>query len=168
MFAAGGAMAYTAKPIYVKGYAAGSFINTTFSFDGGTDTLATYIGADTLGGEGVTQDVAEFYDSGDSCTATDGTVGEVFDLYEQVGVDTYVDGGQVYNFSDTGSECISLTTGVFNGSGSYIIFGGSGKFVGASGIIEAYFSGQELAVPSSPGSGFFGSAQASYYGSVTP
>jgi hypothetical protein len=32
MFAVGGAVAYTAKPIYVKGSGAGGFVNTTFSF----------------------------------------------------------------------------------------------------------------------------------------
>ena len=159
-------MAYTAKPIYLKGYLAGSFVNTTFTFDVGPDSLGTYIGADTLGGQELGQDVSEIYDSGDTCTATDGTVGELFDIYEDVAVSTYVNGGQIYNYANTGTECDSLTTGVFNGSISFVIFGGSGKFVGASGTFESYFNGQELAAPSS--SDFFGSTQISYSGTVSP
>ena len=133
MFAARGAMAYTARPIYFKGYGAGSSVNSSFSFDGGSDGLLTALGNDNVGGQNLAQDVAEYYDSGDTCTATDGTMGELYYLYESISVTTYVNGGQIYGFADKGTECVSFTTGVFNGSGPFYIVDGSGKFAGASG-----------------------------------
>jgi hypothetical protein len=168
MFAAGGAMAYTAKSIYFKAYGAGSSVNSSFSFDGGSDGLLTALSTDNVGGQNLTQDVAEYYDSGDTCTATDGTLGELYYLDESISVATYVNGGQIYGFADDGTECISLTTGVFNGSGPFYIVGGSGKFAGASGSGENYFNGLFLAAPSSPGSGFFASVQYNNNGTVTP
>ena len=50
MFAAGSSRAHTAKPINFKGHGAGSFINTTFTFDVGPDIIATQTGYDTLSG----------------------------------------------------------------------------------------------------------------------
>lgn len=162
------ARAYTPKPIYVKGYSAGSYINSSFSFDGGVDSLATQYGFDTAGGPRISQDISEYYDSGYSCTASDESIGERLDLYEDVGVTTYFGGGQVYSYSDDASQCISLTTGVQSGSGTFYTIGGSGKFTGASGSSTVYFTGQQLALPSYPGSGFFGSVQASFSGTSTP
>ncbi|MGA2411355.1 MAG: hypothetical protein ABSG46_13325 [Candidatus Binataceae bacterium] len=159
MFAAGGASAYTAKPIYVKGYGAGDSVNTSFTFDIGPDGLATTVGSDDLGGQNFAQGVSEYYDSEDTCTATDGTVGELLYLYEDIAVTTYLNGGQIYGYADYGTECVSLTTGVLNGSNPFLIFGGSGKFAQATGSGEIYFNGVLLTAPSSPGSGFFASVQ---------
>lgn len=166
MFAAGGARAYTAKPIYLKAYGAGSFINTTFTFYKGPDGLTTEIGADTLGGQNFSQTVSEYYDSYDSCWATDGTLGELYYLYEALGVTTYVNGGQIYAYANDGTDCISLTTGVSNGSGPVTIFGGSGRFAYAYGTVEGYFNDLILAAPSPYD--LFGSVQTSVSGWVTP
>ena len=136
MFAAGGAMAYTAKPIYFKAYGAGSSMNSSFSFDGGSDGLLTAPGTDNVGGQNLAPDVVEYYDSGDTCTATDGSTGELYYSYESISVATYVNGGQIYGFADDGIECVSFTTGVINGSGPFVIFGGSGKLARVSGSGE--------------------------------
>ncbi len=161
------AYAYAGK-IAFKGAEAGSFVNSSFSFYGGDDGLNTLYGVDNLGGPHLDQNVSEYYDSGYSCTASDGTIGEKFDLSEDLAVVTYFNGGQIFNYADSGSECISLTTGVFNGSADFYVIGGSGKFTGASGSGSTYFSGVELAAPDYPGSGFFGQVQSVYSGSVTP
>jgi hypothetical protein len=165
MFAAGGTRAYTAKPIYFKGYVAGSFINTTFTFHVGPDQIFTQIGYDTLGGQNFGQIVAEYYDSGDPCTAPDKTIGEQFDLYEAFGVTTYASGGQIYTVAFEGTACTSLTTGVGNASGPSIIAGGSGRFAGAAGSIETYLNDQFFPPTAS---GLFGGIQSSYSGTVTP
>ncbi|HUN58964.1 MAG TPA: hypothetical protein VMU41_12685 [Candidatus Binataceae bacterium] len=165
MFVAGNAMAYTAKPIYVRGSAAGSFVNTTFAFEEGPDSLATELGYDNLGGQSLSQVITEYYDADETCTATDGTIGEVFYLHEGYAVISYAIGGQLYTFADEGSECASLTTGVFSGSGPFYIIGGSGRFADASGTAETNFSGQFL---DTPAEGFFGSVQQTNYGTVTP
>jgi hypothetical protein len=168
MFAAGGAMAYTAKPIYVKGYGAGSFINTTFSFYAGGDGLTTATGNDNVGGAYFVQGVSEYYDSDDTCWAIDGTLGEKYDKYLEIDVGTYLNGGQIYSYSVDGTECISLSTGVINGVDPTVTYGGSGKFAGASGSGVTYFTGVDLYSPEPPGTGFFGSIQYTNSGSVTP
>jgi hypothetical protein len=165
MFAAGGARAYTAKPIYFKGYAAGSVTSTPFIFKVGPDLLTTEIGFDSLGGQNFRQTVTEAYDTGDTCTATDQTLGEQFDTYESLAVTTYFNGGQIDAFSDQGTTCVSVTTGVANSSTSYVVFDGTGRFAGASGTLENYGAGRFIAPPSE---GFFASWQSSYSGTVTP
>jgi hypothetical protein len=161
------AYSYSGK-IAFKGSEAGSYVNTGFSFDGGEDGIDTVYGVDTLGGPHLAQSVSEYYDSGDSCTASDGTIGELFDLSEALAIITYFNGGQIYLYSDDGTQCISLTTGVQKGSLDFYIIGGSGKFTGASGSGSTYFTGVELAAPSYPGSGFFGQVQDVFSGTVTP
>jgi hypothetical protein len=124
------AYAYSGK-IAFKGSEAGTFVNTNFSFYGGEDGLDTVYGVDTLGGPHINQGVSEYYDSGDSCTASDGTIGELFYLSEALGVLTYLNGGQIYTYSDNGSQCLSLTTGATKGTTELYVIGGSGKFTGA-------------------------------------
>jgi hypothetical protein len=165
MLAAGGALAYAAKPIYFKGYAAGSFINTPFTFEYGSDGINTQVGYDSIAGQSLQQVVSEYYDAYDSCSASDGTLGEEFYLYEYLGIGTYLNGGQIYTYADEETECVSLTTGVYSGSGPFYIIGGSGKLAGGSGSGQDYFTGQFLG---DPAKGFFGSVQASWYGTVTP
>src|ERR1700723_1520106 len=111
MFCAASARAYTPKPIYFKGYSAGSYVNSTFKFEYGIDGLDTQYGFDTLGGPRISQGVSEYYDSGYTCTASDNTIGELLYLLEDLGVTTYFGGGQIYSYSDEGSQCFSLTTG---------------------------------------------------------
>jgi hypothetical protein len=88
-------------------------------------------------------------------------------LVDALEVNTYLNGGQIYYFSDTASECVSFTTGVYTGTVKYSIFGGSGKFTGASGSGTADVAGLVVA-PAAPGSGFFAPFQESLYGTFTP
>ncbi len=160
--------AYPGKSIAFNGSEAGTYVSADFSFFGGEDSLDTEYGVDTLGGQRITQAVEEYYDSGDSCTASDGTIGELFYLSEALGVVTYFNGGQVFVYSVDGGQCISLSTGVLKGSFKFVILGGTGKFTGASGSGTDYFTGVQLAAPSYPGSGFFGQVQDVFSGTITP
>jgi hypothetical protein len=168
LFLAAPAGAKPSTPIYFKGYDAGSATNSSFSFDGDDGGgLNTDYGFDTIGGPNLNQGITEYADSGKSCTASDGTVGEILDLVDALEVNTYFNGGQIFYFSDSASECVSLTTGVYTGTVKYSIVGGSGKFTGASGSGTADVMGLVVA-PTAPGSGFFGSFQESLCGTFTP
>ncbi|MGA2409793.1 MAG: hypothetical protein ABSG46_05300 [Candidatus Binataceae bacterium] len=155
-------------PIAVKGSDAGSFVNSSFSFGGGVDAINTNYGADTLGGPFISQVVSEVHFSGDTCIASDGSIGFLNDLYEALVVTTYFAGGQLYTFSDDGTQCDSETTGVDSGSSTFTVIGGNGKFAGASGSGSASFTAVDLAAPYSPSVGFFGANQDTYSGTVTP
>jgi len=70
--------------------------------------------------------------------------------------------------SDSGSQCVSDTTGVTSGQLSYTIIGGTGSFADASGSGTTTFSSQILSLPGSPGYGIFGSVQFSTSATITP
>jgi hypothetical protein len=152
---------------YVKGYGSGTVVSTDFSFNQGSDGLFTVFGNDTLGGPDLGQGVSEFEPTDNWCTAPDNSIGELYYLYESLSVSTYVNGGQLYNYSDYGNECFSLTTTSYGGSIKFKTIGGSGRFSGASGYLTQYFSGNELAAPPSPGSGFFLTVQYSFTGTIS-
>lgn len=156
------------KPVQVKGSSAGSFVTANFSFDGVEPGLTSIVnGSDTngaFGGQGYTEYVA----TGDACTAPDKTAGDQYRLVGAWLVTNYKNAVQLVAGSKNGSECVSTSTGVFGGTITYTIAGGSGKYLGATGTGTDNFEGVVLFPDVSPGGGLVGTIVNQYTESITP
>lgn len=143
--AASAVLAKSPKPKTVKGAGAGSFGTIDFSYDGAEPgSVSILTGADSNGAFNG-QIYAEYVSADTTCTAPDKTAGEEYTLVGEWSVLTYTKGDALLVAgSKDGSECVSKTTGVFGGSLSYVITGGSGKYTGASGIGTLNFGGVVL------------------------
>jgi len=115
------------------------------------------------------QNISAFFDSGQGCTAPDGTAGEAFTLEFATGTTSYpAHGDQFWSYSFTGTTCVSLTTGVSAGTNSFTVFGGTGRFRGATGTINNTYTGSYLYFAQSGQTGYFGQLSGSSTGTIAP
>lgn len=153
-----------------SGSLSGTFVTANFSFDGISPAiLVTFSGTDNIG-PFTGQEVSEYFPTGNSCIAPDGSGGTVFDLVQGVEVVTYGQ-GQLYTAgagTSAGSGCRSNVTGSFIVSQMHSVTGGTGRFANASGTYGGTSIGQTLAAPGTPPGSFgvFGAFQGTESGSV--
>lgn len=153
-----------------KEVCSGAFSTASFSFDGSgsagqyTAECTTNIDGPGLK-SGLSQNVTV---SSGSCTARDGTAGTKYDLLNRIAVTTSTkDGSQIISSSDSGVECISNTTSVYEKTENWTITGGTGRFKNATGSGTEVIKGQVLAEPASPDSGKFGVEQTNSTGTIS-
>jgi hypothetical protein len=165
------AFAKPAAAVKHKSTGGGSFISVGagFSYDGSaTANLDIETGTDNVSGQFSVQNVNEYVATTTTCTAADNSPGLVFDLVEAYEVITnQKTGAQVWTFADSGSECVSATTGVATGQLSFAIAGGTGSFANATGSGTTNFSAQILSLPGAPGYGVFGAVQFTSSATIT-
>jgi hypothetical protein len=120
----------------VKFSAAGgcTFTNTTITFDGvNYASISTCTQSDNFG-LAAGQVIGACYDSGSACTAPDGTAGETYTLEFATAASTYTPFyDQIFSYSQTGTICTSLSTGVGGGKTAFTVSGGTGRFKSAAG-----------------------------------
>jgi len=140
MFLATSAYAGGGRP--VKHSAAGrcTFTNSTITFDGvNYASISTCTENDTFG-LAAGQVIGAYYDSGSPCTAPEGTAGENYTLEFATAASTYtLFSDQLFTYSQTGTLCTSLTTGVGAGKTTFSVSGGTGRFKNAAGSFVSEF-----------------------------
>lgn len=157
LFSAGNA--HAAKNKKFKELCSGAFSSSNVSFDGsGTAGQYTAQCVSSIGGRGLKIGLSQNDStSSGTCTAPDGTAGTQYDLLQRIAVTTSSkDGSQIFSTSDSGVECISNTTNVYEKTENWVITGGTGKFKNATGSGTEVIKGQILAEPESPGYGKYG------------
>jgi hypothetical protein len=158
-----------AATVKVKGSEAGTFATANFSFDGaGPGLMDIYTGSDNIGGPFNDQAITEASVGTGSCKAPDGSTGTPYVPVYQIEVDTYHQ-GQLYSGGTVGSYCAS-NTGSVGATLTFSVFGGTGKFVNASGSITQKYTCLTLAAGQAAPSNslaLFGACQVTRTGSVT-
>ncbi|HTW86841.1 MAG TPA: hypothetical protein VMD75_02440 [Candidatus Binataceae bacterium] len=156
------------KPVKVTGTSAGSFSTANFSYDGVEPGLTSIVNGNDTNGAFGGQTYTEYVATGEGCTAPDKTAGSLYRLVGAWSVTNYKNSVQLVAGSKDGSECISTSTGVFGGTSTYTIAGGSGKYFGATGTGTDNFEGVVLFPNVSPGGGLVGTIVNQYTESITP
>lgn len=160
------------RPVRVYGNFGCTFINTAITFDGGVNfaSESTCSGHDPFGIYN-NQTIAAYYlpTPPTDCTAPDGSAGVVYVLEFATGATTYnFSSDQVWDYSFTGSDCLSLTTGVSAGSTTFTTDGGTGFFTGATGTVTVPFTGSYLYAAGAGQTGYFGRTSGTVAGTITP
>jgi hypothetical protein len=155
-----------AGTVNVKGSIAGTSVTANFTFDGVTQALSIIsTGSDNIGGPFTSQEIEEdTLVAASDCTAPDGSAGIVFEPVKEITVATYIQ-DQLYSFgagAAAGTTCVSPTTGSFSTTDIHSVFGGTGKFAGASGSFTLRLTGQFFSAPPS----VFGAFQGTETGSI--
>jgi len=165
LLAAGSVYAGSPRPVKYLAASGCTFISTGITFDGGINFASedTCTSNDNFGFPS-TQGLSAYYDTLTTCTAPDGTPGELFGLEFSTFASTYLFvNDQIWTYSFDGSICASDFTGAFAGSTTYTTYGGTGRFTGATGTSTFNATGSYL-----DRQGNFGRYTSTGTGTITP
>jgi hypothetical protein len=156
------------RPVGYSAAGGCTFTNTSITFDGVNDaSISTCMESDSFG-LATGQVIGAYYDSGLSCTAPDGTAGETYTLEFATGASIYTAfNDQLFSYSETGTLCTSLTTGVGGGKTTFTVSGGTGRFKGATGSFASSFTSSYLYSAGAGQTGYFGRDTYSNAGTIT-
>lgn len=171
LLSAGSVYAGDAKPVKYHASGGCTFINTGITFDGGVNyaSESTCTGSDNFG-LFQSQLISASFDTGTSCTAPDGSTGELY-MHE---FGTYTKTYTLFNdqwWADSfiGTFCVNYTTNVFGATNTWDVLGGTGRFTGATGTTDDKATGSflYLAVPPLQ-TGYFARDTFTSTGTITP